>query len=165
MNVKPDSSKNPKQRERLTKQEMNELRAQGQCFVCKKEGHVAQNCPTRHNAPAPKVQMNAIKIKEIEELASENDKIEVLTCNIQVDPIYETEAYQNPICLEIRNKFIKYYGTNTYLDQKGRPQLCFTVCTYGEDFEVMDWTDVSISHMVKKEDIETGNWNVPLIIE
>lgn len=34
-------------RKRLTRDEKEQLRAEGRCFTCKKQGHVSQNCPER----------------------------------------------------------------------------------------------------------------------
>lgn len=83
--TRPTAGKFQERKPRLTKQEMNELRAQGRCFECKKEGHDARNCPTRHTAPAPKLQSNAVNFEMLERLASEKDQLTVHTCSVLKD--------------------------------------------------------------------------------
>ena len=41
----------------------------------------------------------------------------------------------------------------------------FTVDQYGEDYEVTDWTDISISHLVKLDHLERDEWDVPMILQ
>ncbi|GJJ10378.1 hypothetical protein Clacol_004604 [Clathrus columnatus] len=51
-----------------------------------------------------------------------------------------------------------------YFDKVGRKQICFTVIDYSDDYLCTDWTDPSISHLIKRSDIEEG-WTVPDILE
>lgn len=64
-------------RKRLTKAELNELRAQGKCFNCKQTGHDARNCPSRHNAPAPKIMSNAVNFDKLKKLEKQREKMEI----------------------------------------------------------------------------------------
>ncbi|KIJ46235.1 hypothetical protein M422DRAFT_250279 [Sphaerobolus stellatus SS14] len=60
---------------------------------------------------------------------------------------------------------MEYYEWPEDLDDKFGRQQQFTVMEYGEDYEITDWTDVSLTHLLKLQQIIDGEWNVPLIIK
>lgn len=164
--VKLDNRKPKEYKPRLTKQELNKLRAQGRCFDCRKEGHDTWNCPSRHTAPAPRIHSSAVNFKTLERLAYERDSIAVHACSIKEwgKRLFKKPPSKEEICEEIQSCFMEFFRGNTYTDEKGNTETRFTVMDYGEDFQVTDWTDLSISHLVKKQDLESG-WDILSILD
>ncbi|KIL54135.1 hypothetical protein M378DRAFT_19176 [Amanita muscaria Koide BX008] len=59
-------SKRREPRSKWSKEEHEQLRAEGRCFSCKGEGHVSRNCPNRRQAKAPTLMAGAVNIAELE---------------------------------------------------------------------------------------------------
>lgn len=69
--VAPKKHRNP-----LTREELNQLRAEGRCFNCKQEGHDARNCPKSQMATAPKISTGSVRIAKLQKLANEKQQME-----------------------------------------------------------------------------------------
>ena len=51
--------------------EKKKLAAEGCCFFCEKQGHIAKNCPKKGNSDGKKGQTTAIKIAKEEDRSNE----------------------------------------------------------------------------------------------
>lgn len=56
------SSNTSTKKSRLTEEEHNKFRAENRCFYCREIGHSKHNCPSLHEAPAPKVRSGAATV-------------------------------------------------------------------------------------------------------
>ncbi|KIJ24277.1 hypothetical protein M422DRAFT_56464 [Sphaerobolus stellatus SS14] len=75
------------------------------------------------------------------------------------------EESREQFCVLLWKKFMEYYNWPEDLDDKFGKQQWFTVMEFGKDYEITDWTDVSLSHLLKLEHIEIDNWDVPSILQ
>ncbi|KAJ7446630.1 hypothetical protein FB451DRAFT_1375898 [Mycena latifolia] len=78
---------------RLSREQMNEYRAQGKCFTCANTGHLSKDCPMNNDLKPPKQRMGAaaVSFEEIERLRNlkEAQKLGVFAVsieNVQVTP-------------------------------------------------------------------------------
>ncbi|KAF7314958.1 CCHC-type domain-containing protein [Mycena indigotica] len=63
-----------KKRHTLSKEEMNEYRAQGKCFTCGSTGHLSKDCP-ENNRLRPKTQLNAASVEQTGHLSDLREAI------------------------------------------------------------------------------------------
>lgn len=69
---KKDKSKENKPK--MSKEERNQLRAEGKCFSCKEVGHTLKDCPSKNSAKTSGVYTAAIQFDKITELRKERDQ-------------------------------------------------------------------------------------------
>ncbi|KIJ55915.1 hypothetical protein M422DRAFT_239077 [Sphaerobolus stellatus SS14] len=82
---------------RLTRQEMNELRAEGRCFNCRKEGHESRNCPDRRSAPAPrtsKVSSSSVRFAKLEKLAEQKREADIKIFGVRIAENQQDEFFK-----------------------------------------------------------------------
>ncbi|KIJ22432.1 hypothetical protein M422DRAFT_277140 [Sphaerobolus stellatus SS14] len=75
------------------------------------------------------------------------------------------EEYQDQMSSMIWQIFMEHYNWPEDVRLHNGFEKRFTVTPYGEDYEVIDWTDVRITHLVKRADIESGTWSVEEILQ
>jgi hypothetical protein len=51
-------------RSRLTDEEQHRFRSEVRCFHCRETGHQKRNCPSKHQAPAPKIRSGAVTVPD-----------------------------------------------------------------------------------------------------
>ncbi|KIJ48807.1 hypothetical protein M422DRAFT_45202 [Sphaerobolus stellatus SS14] len=75
------------------------------------------------------------------------------------------EEYQDQMSSIIWQTFMEHYNWPEDVRLHNGFEKRFTVTPYGEDYEVIDWTDIGITHLVKRADIESGTWSVEEILQ
>ncbi|KAG9113522.1 hypothetical protein FRC07_007771 [Ceratobasidium sp. 392] len=89
----PKNGKNKDQKPKLrsdkpkmSREERNELRAAGKCFVCKEPGHTVKDCPTRNTAKPASVYSAAMQLKHdlIDELRKQREQLCIDIASIQL---------------------------------------------------------------------------------
>ena len=96
-------------RNQLTREELNQLHAEGHCFNCKKEGHDARNCLKSQMATAPKISTGSVRIAKLQELADQKWDVETKLFAItfsmdsnKLDAINQnTHLIKNDLCVPV----------------------------------------------------------------
>ena len=83
----------PRQK-RISREQMNVLRAEGKCFNCWERGHEQWNCPELNSMkpPKPAIKAGAMSFVKREELAERKAKVDIYVGSISIigsDPIKE----------------------------------------------------------------------------
>ncbi|RDX43295.1 hypothetical protein OH76DRAFT_1458450 [Lentinus brumalis] len=193
---KPSGSKRetsgPPQRERtnkLSKDEMNRLRAEGRCFNCKDTGHESRNCPARKTAPAPKrpgVNAGSVHFANLEKLAQRvhtedapsGGRIQVGSVRIAVEqqqaptlpPVGIWARAHQEDCVEyLRTLFVSYFDVGEALTAGMDPEDRFSVSVYNNDtFEVSDWLapqGLPSEYLVTRQQMDDDSYGVPEILQ
>lgn len=58
-----------------SREERNELRAQGKCFICKESGHTQKDCPKKNESRKPNIGAATVDLHELEALVLERDSL------------------------------------------------------------------------------------------
>ncbi len=153
----PSRSQPPRaeRRDRLPREELDRLRAEGRCFTCRETGHESRNCKARKTAPAPKGQPGihaaSVHFANLEKLAAQvrPDNITgIHACSVHIDvqttPADGSEgvwarAHADDCTEYLRSLFVSYYDPQEALDAGMCPDERFVVLPFGDqDFEVRD---------------------------
>lgn len=62
----------------MSQQRMNELKAEGRCFLCEEKGHISRDCPsTNILKPPAEISSNNVRFEVIEELENEINELSI----------------------------------------------------------------------------------------
>ncbi|KAJ7764173.1 hypothetical protein DFH07DRAFT_1016808 [Mycena maculata] len=179
-------SKN-KDKPRLSEDELDRLRAEDRCLTCKETGHQSRNCPTKHEAKAPKTKvsvgaaryeyLNSLDMEELtkaREKAADSASVRVPTPGTPEFEITEEDqldkdeiwlrAPASEICAYIKNLWMSTYPPEEAVAENLAPTERFTVIEYGIGFEVTDWLKSQVPYMVTREDIANRNFRVQDVV-
>ncbi|KAG8908259.1 hypothetical protein FRB99_008324 [Tulasnella sp. 403] len=78
---------------RLSRTEMDELRAEGKCFECREVGHRANDCPKRTSAPRPAIASSSVTFREIDQLVDIRDSLTAMAVNFDSMELVSDEEW------------------------------------------------------------------------
>ncbi|HEV7738373.1 MAG TPA: hypothetical protein VGO47_13495 [Chlamydiales bacterium] len=71
-------------------------------------------------------------------------------------------------CIEFQKvlwtHFMDYHDWPKSWVENGEVQKCFSILDLDENYEVTDWKDFPISHLITKADLIEGKWEVPSVL-
>ncbi|KAJ3475862.1 hypothetical protein NLI96_g11550 [Meripilus lineatus] len=140
----PHEQKNP-----LTREERDCLRAEGRCFNYKDVGYKSRNCPKRKTAKASTVHAGSVRFDKLEQLAKQARYIlNVSAIRIDSDEMLtdleDSENEQEYLSTGKDNKLrelIRAIILSTHQIETEDLEERFQVIDLGNRFEVVDWED------------------------
>ncbi|KAJ8456367.1 hypothetical protein ONZ51_g12171 [Trametes cubensis] len=170
----------------LSREERDQLRAEGRCFNCRETGHQSSNCPARKTAKAPSgvgLQAGAVNFESLEKLAERARRTHgdtlfsgAVTFNTGPETLEGgqegewTRAHELDCIEYIQSLFTSYYDPQTAIEAGLEPSEQFEVERHGgEDlFLITDhlaFIGLPEEYVVSRSQLEDPSWGVPDILQ
>ncbi|KIJ46237.1 hypothetical protein M422DRAFT_46257 [Sphaerobolus stellatus SS14] len=145
-----DRSKNNSPR--LSKEEMNQLWAEGRCFNCRREGHESRNCPDRKVMNAPKqfrrtpnkISSSSVRFSRLEKLGKNKQDVDLKVFSMRIsgtklEAENEHNLLQDAIYIPwLQRNFTDFFGPESALSAGVKPTARFQVVAWGENYVISD---------------------------
>ena len=140
----PEQKFKPKQPlNKLSRNKLDALRAEGRCFNCREVGHEQRNCPKLNSMrpPKPAVKTGSISIAKIEKLAERKEKADLYVGSISMvadDPIAEQLKEFEELEFKIHRMCETAWGEDPlWYNEETRPDCKYSI--HADETEVTIW--------------------------
>ncbi|KAI0323422.1 hypothetical protein GY45DRAFT_1211891, partial [Cubamyces sp. BRFM 1775] len=170
----------------LSREERDQLRAEGRCFNCREAGHQSSNCPARKTAKAPPgvgLQAGAVNFETLEKLAERARRTHgdtlfsgAVTFGTGTEPLESCQEgdwtrVHELDCIEyVQSLFTSYYDPQTAIEAGLEPSERFDVERHGgEDFflitDRLAFIGLPEEYVVSRKQLDDPNWGVSEILQ
>ena len=152
-------------RKKLSREQMNSLRAEGKCFNCRETGHEQRNCPKLNlmRPPKPVIKAGSISFAKMEELAERKARVDVYVRSIGIvepDPITDELRRHEKIELRVHQLCENAWGEDPlWYNEETSPDCKYSIQADDEEITVWDFVNGGNRSFAMK-DLDDPSFNI-----